>query len=380
MKKKETKVTKAAKAKVTDAPKPKATKAPKPKVTKAVKAVDILDAEIIEFVLDEDKGVSSAEFVRPERDAKVLAARAAVTVDDDEEAEMSTVFRELAMPKLPELSKENRARLLMQSPNRLYFYWSMHTNPFQTLNRALAAQTGSYTLVLKLIDLKRDTEEIQAVEPEGSWWFNVEADGEYRAEIGFYATNRPYVRALFSNTVETPRKSPSPHSAESAEWKVTSDHFAKVLEVAGFSQDAFDVALAGDDIETSDQATYSAFAQFVGKPEIAFNGISSEDIRFALLALASGATLESLRWRISPILFAILQENSANLESGRALSVLKEQFGIEADEVVEEEYGSAVFGSSLVNFPKVLKKKRNLPKYSPVSSFSSGQLSVVSSQ
>lgn len=343
----------------------------KKKATKAaLKAANMRDEEIIEFVAGKDKRVSSAAFARPERDAKVSAARAKITVDDDEAAEMSPVFRELAMPKLPGLSKENRARLLMQSPNRLYFYWSMHSNPFQTLNRALVGQNGSYTLVLKLIDVKRGTEVIRAAEPEGSFWLDVEADGEYRAEIGFYATNRPYVRALFSNTVETPRKGPSPHSAESAEWKITSDNFAKILDVAGFSQEAFDVSIAGDDIGISDRAAYAAFAQFVSRPEILLDGISSEDIRRVLFALASGATLESLRWRISPILFAILQQNAANLDAERALSVLKERFGIESDEIVEEEYGSAVFGSSLVHFPKVLKKKRNLPKYSPVSSHS----------
>ena len=66
----------------------------------------------------------------------------------------SRAFLELAEPKLPELTRENRARLLMQSPTRLYFYWSVGKNPFHTLNRAIGGGTGSYTLVLKLIDLK----------------------------------------------------------------------------------------------------------------------------------------------------------------------------------------------------------------------------------
>ena len=64
--------------------------------------------------------------------------------------------RELALPRLPELSKQNRARLQMQTPNRLFFYWSLGINPFQKLNRALGSQTASYTLVLKLVDLRRD--------------------------------------------------------------------------------------------------------------------------------------------------------------------------------------------------------------------------------
>jgi Uncharacterized protein conserved in bacteria len=133
------------------------------------------------------------------------------------EDRLSPVFKELAAPKLPELSKENRARLQMQSPNRLFFYWSMRSNPFQVLNKAFGGQTGSYTLVTKLLDLGRGTEEIHPVETEGSWWFSVDAGSDYRAEIGFYAPNRPYFRVMFSNTVTTPRKSPSPRAATSAD-------------------------------------------------------------------------------------------------------------------------------------------------------------------
>src|SRR4030095_1690858 len=166
---------------------------------------------------------------------------------------------ERAQPKPPELAHENRGRLQMQSPNRLFFYWSVGSNPFHKLNKALGAQTASYTLVLKLIDLKRDFEQIHRVEAEGSWWLDVEADGEYRAEIGFYAPNRPYVRALFSNTVTTPRKSPSPRIDTEADWAVSADRFARVLEVAGFSEDAFEIALAGDDVESSEASTRSAF-------------------------------------------------------------------------------------------------------------------------
>ena len=152
----------------------------------------------------------------------------------------------------------------MQTPNRLFFYWSIKTNPFRTLNRALGDRTGNYTLVLKLVDLGRETEEIFPVEAEGSWWFDVEADASYRAEIGFYAPNGPYVRLMFSNEIETPRKSPSPRIADDAEWTVSANVFAKVLDVSGFAQDAFDVAMAGDDLESARHATHSAFSQFIG--------------------------------------------------------------------------------------------------------------------
>jgi len=106
-----------------------------------------------DFVFDVDQAdiVSSGDMVKPERiddvtDPVNLPLRPAAD-------EMSAVFKELAAPKLPELAKENRARLQMQSPNRLFFYWSIKNNPFQTLKKAFGHDTGSYTLVAKLLDL-----------------------------------------------------------------------------------------------------------------------------------------------------------------------------------------------------------------------------------
>lgn len=283
--------------------------------------------------------------------------------------EYSREFLELAEPKLPALSKGNRARLLMQSPNRLYFYWFVGKNPFHTLNRALGESTG-YALVLKLVNLRTGYEEIHAVDSAGNWWFSVDADAEYRAEIGFYAVNRPYIRVLYSNTVTTPRKSPSPRTADTAEWRVPADKFARVLDAAGFARDAFDVALAGDDWNAADTATRSAFARFTGKPDTEFSGIASEEIRYAMLALASGVPLQSLRGLISDRLFALLS-GTAGLTGEQALAALKDKFEFDADEFEIEEAGTeAVFGASLVNFPKKLKKTRKLPGLQPISSHS----------
>lgn len=342
------------------------------KVTKRLsKAIDAESNEVVEFDLADGVGGLSSTAVSS--GAAAVQAPEAVEIEPVAEEldteKYSPAFLELAVPKLPEFRKENRATLLMQSPNRLYFYWAVGKNPFHILNRAIG-ETGSYTLVLKLINLKNDTEEIHAIDTGGSWWFDVEADTEYRAEIGFYATNRPYVRIMYSNIIGTPRKSPSPRSAESAQWTVTADKFARVLNVAGFSRDAFDVALAGDDQQAAEIATQSAFSQFIGKPHSEFSGVSVEEIRFALLALASGASLESLRGRIGSALYAILEANIAASNAEDALAALKAQFDFEADDIEEEELGSAVYGSSLVNFPRKLKRNRKLSEFVPVSSHS----------
>jgi hypothetical protein len=315
--------------------------------------------------MSEQDNISSGELLRSEAETAEIAARIAAALDEepaaDPEAELSPAFKELREPKLPALPRENRARLLMQTPTRVYFYWGLKNNPYQILHRAFGDNRGSYTLVLKLINVTRDTEEMHLVDAEGNWWFSVDPDCTYRAEIGFYAPNRPYFRALYSNTVTTPRKSPSPRVATDADWRVSANAFSTVLDNAGFQQDAYEVALAGDDIEASDSATHDAFTQFIGE-EANSDAFTAEELRYAMLALASGVPLEALRWKISASLFALLAEHLDRLSSESALGALREHFEIDDEVIVEEEQLSAVHGASLVHFPKRIRRKPGMPE------------------
>lgn len=311
--------------------------------------------------VEEYSPVSSGETVRSAEVDALIAARIAAALEEepaaDPETELSPAFKELREPKLPALPRENRARLLMQTPTRVYFYWSLKNNPFQILHRAFGDNRGSYTLVVKLINLTRETEAIHAVDAEGNYWFSVDPDSTYRAEIGFYAPNRPYFRALYSNTVTTPRKSPSPRIATDADWTVNADQFAEVLDASGFRRDAYEVALAGDDIEASNSATRDAFAEFIGDDTV-FDGFTADELRYALLAIASGVPIEELRWKISASLFALLQANLARLTSDSAIGTLRDHFDLGEDEIVEEEQLAAVFGASLVHFPKTVTRRK----------------------
>ena len=122
-------------------------------------ADDAIDTFVVDETVSSGALAASGEITDGE-DTSLLSP-----IEEEETGEeRSPAFRELAQPKLPELQKENRAKLLMQTPNRLFFYWSIKTNPFRTLNRALGDRTGNYTLVLKLVDLGRETEEIFPVE------------------------------------------------------------------------------------------------------------------------------------------------------------------------------------------------------------------------
>lgn len=334
--------------------------------------------EAIEFVFEEDDSVSSGTLLNAEA-AGVLALPA--EIDDDTEEEMSPVFKELASPKLPPLSRENRAWLQMQSPNKLHFYWSVRSNPFHTLKKALSSQTGSYTFVLRLLDLKRDSETVIPIDAEGSTWFSVEADSEYRAEIGFYSPSRPFIRVMFSNTVHTPRKSPSPRAATDADWRIPAQKFAEVLDIAGFRQDAFDVAIAGDNAVEAESASQRAFGRMTGQTPANFSGYDAEELRYAMLAIAAGATLEQLRFRIGERLFALLQGIIDSVDKAKALAALKSEFQIDEDELLaeEEELGPAVFGASLVNFPRRTRLRTRprgfdrVSKFEPLSSRALGQ-------
>lgn len=278
--------------------------------------------------------------------------------------EQSPIFKELSEPKLPALSPENRARLQIQSPTRIFFYWSIKNDPFETMSRAFPpGRARDYALSVKLVNLKNKSEEIYPVEASGSYWFNADSNTAYRAEIGFFAANRPFVRLMYSNTVETPRSAPSPNQDWSMDFTVSANQFAEVLDASGYAQDAFEVEIAGDDRSLSDAATRETFFRITGEKILETD---FDELRSALFALASGFTLESLRGQIGASLFfqmeTMMRENAEKMSAEKILAALKESFHFEDE---DEEFLTPVFGASAINFPR----KSRLPKFSPVSSF-----------
>jgi hypothetical protein len=244
----------------------------------------------------------------------------------------------------------------MQTPTRLYFYWSVKNNPFQILRKAFGGNVGSYQLIVRLVNQTRRREELHPVEAEGNWWFNVEANSLYRAEIGFYAPNRPFVRIMFSNTVETPRKSPSPRPATESEWAVTSAQFAEILDDSGFSADAFEVALAGDDEKAAEISTRNAFEQLFGGQGSDFRfDFDAEEVRFALLALASGTALENCAVNQRPAVRA-LQGKRRRLEREQSLAACASISTFSTTKLRTGTNRSA-FSGSVVHFPKSITKR-----------------------
>lgn len=275
----------------------------------------------------------------------------------------------LSHPVLPPLLKRDRARLLVQSPFRVYFYWTLRKDPYTTLKRILGGKVGNYRLFIRLVDSDTGKTEMYPAEGSGNWWFDVDPEHKYRAEIGFFAPFRPFIRIAYSNTVETPPQRPSPRQAETAQWRVPSRDFAQILSAVGYRRDAYNVRIAGD-LENDSDALES-LSYILGYPKIN-QRFTAEEIRFALHHLAQGLPIETLRWKIGATLFSFLQQYLARLQTPEAVSRIKERFPA-LDEYTEEESPSDyAIGSGMIHFPRFRRPagpgRRSIPFEENVSS------------
>ena len=291
-----------------------------------------------------------------------VEAKEAIEIPAGDSRLKDPVFKLLADPVLPRRRMKDRAKLQLQSPYRVHFYWSMKSNPFKALSRSIGDQFGSYSLVVRFVNLSNGAEELFRVEPKGDWWFNVKPNNRYRAELGFYAPNRPFIRILFSNEITTPRKSPSPRTDYTTGFTTTSREFSQTLDAAGYRKDAFDVAMAGDEPQLATKATETVFSELADGKKFEFAEDFAAEIRFALLALASGHSVEDLDGRVRREVLRLIEQNIDLAEKERILASLGSSFDLVVENVEEfEEIGEAVFGLSVVNFPRRFRS-RQVPK------------------
>lgn len=259
--------------------------------------------------------------------------------------------RTLAKPELPPLDRRNRAWLQIQSPNRLFFYWSVKSDPIDVLRKAFGPASADYRLVVKLIELETRREESFTAGAEGDWWFEARPDRGYRAEVGFESSSRPYVRVVFSNEVRTPRRGPSPRPASESEWAVSSELFSRMLEDAGYIADAIDTALCGDDGRLARERTVKAYSELLGT-DFDPSPFDEAELRLALLLLSAGMPLDLIAQRISGALFRFLMSRMSLLSKERAKRALLDNFEVEEEDFAEEpEFGPEVYGASRVHMP-----------------------------
>jgi hypothetical protein len=172
----------------------------------------------------------------------------------------------------------DEARLLAQSPWKLFFYWSFARDPRETLRRALGGAGEGFGLAARLVDLESGAvEALVLATRDQSAWFEARPHRAYRAEVGFFAEGSPFVRVLSSNVVETAPDAPSQVSDEEPDFRVNSQRFALILAASGFVERASDFAhastarVASDDgppnSSTLARRAPSSFALFAGSSD-----------------------------------------------------------------------------------------------------------------
>ena len=137
---------------------------------------------------------------------------------------------------LPFALKRDYIRLLLQSPHRLYLYWTFAHDPHATLREAFGALAAHYRLAVRLVKVESGEEFLLDVPGTGAQWFDVYPRHVYRAEVGFRAAGRPFVRLLSSNVVTTPPDSASHLSDEAEEFQLEAGEFARLLGGAGYER------------------------------------------------------------------------------------------------------------------------------------------------
>lgn len=240
---------------------------------------------------------------------------------------------------LPEVYPGDRARLLMQSPYRLYLYWNHASDPFAALRRAFGAEFASqYTLALRLLDMASGDEQFFAAPPARNYWFNVRPGRKYQAHVGLLAPGRPFIRLLSSGVVSTPRVSVSPTPAPEPEFRASAAEFARVLNETGYATDALEVTLEAADEATHDGATRGLVAALVGeKTPSPVGGVDDQmrEMRALLAALAFGVSPERLLPLLSPALAAwlarVLEEHREAARPARLLELLRAALALELD-------------------------------------------------
>ncbi|HVF49894.1 MAG TPA: DUF4912 domain-containing protein [Pyrinomonadaceae bacterium] len=285
----------------------------------------------------------------PEPTAEVRDKLAALSIDEP----------------LPDTYAGDRIRLLVQSPYRLYLYWSHARDPFQTLRRLFGTNHAArYRLALRLTDIESGAESLFEASPVNNFWFDVRPDSSYRVAVGFYAQGRPFIRLLISNEVTTPRVGVARTSDATPEFHVAAPEFARVLNEAGYATDALEVTLEAADAATGDETTRRLADAFIGAGAPLLRDDSFAEMRALLSALAFGVSLERLLPLLSPALAGWLrqaaQREAAPPDASRLLELLRSTLALELED--DERYDEAtaeamrraarfVWGASDVQMP-----------------------------
>lgn len=266
---------------------------------------------------------------------------------------------------LPKIRREDQIRLLVQSPTKLYLYWSFAHDPFMTLRRMFGDAARNYNVAVRLIDVESGAENLQLLAERASGaWLTVRAGRRFRADVGLYAPGRAFIKILSSNVVGTPRVGVSPRVHPEPEFRVSASEFTRTLSEAGYTNDAIEVWLEAADAATGARATRSIAQRFAGAEIPGFTEEDLTDLRQFIAALAVGISFDELRANLSPT-FArwldVARRNAPNdkFEHENLLQVLHTFFDFELEQetfgaIGERRSLAVAWTASDVRFPAPL--------------------------
>lgn len=263
---------------------------------------------------------------------------------------------------LPDAYPGDRIRLLAQSPRKLYLYWGLDQNPYETLERAFGPQAARYSLVLRLVKSETGEETFHLASPTKSQWLDVQPGYSYTVDLGLYAPGRAFIRLLSSNVAGTPRSGVAREAASDPEWNISAENFARVLDEAGYVSDALEVTLEAVDEATDDAATRAVARAFGGAEVPRMTEEELVEMRGLLTALAFGASLESVSEVVSPSLAGWLteaQSGGERIDGARLFEILHALLGLELSrspfdaqtEAAMRRAARVIVGASEVNLP-----------------------------
>lgn len=244
---------------------------------------------------------------------------------------------------LPAPAPVDEIHLLAQSPFKIFLYWDTARDPRETLSRTIFG-AHDYKLVVRLTDTTSNEATLYEAAEGREQFFDVLPGRDYRAEIGFFAPRRPFIRLLASDGVETPRSGVARRASEAEDFHVSAEEFTRVLDESGYVSDALEVALEAADEMMRASFTRIVAGSFTGADASLFDDEDVIELRRFLSAIAFGAPVERLRPMFSPRVAGWFEQRFAHFssqqEAARLGEILRLAFGLEI--TVDDE--ASVFG------------------------------------
>ena len=228
-------------------------------------------------------------------------------------------FIDLGLP-VPDTYETDILRAMVQDPFRVFIYWEVRQENLKALTELFSPdEVATFKTVLKLRDLVVGQEAFFNVGKRGRYWMVVFPDRQYQFEIGVRSPLHGYICLISSNTVQTPRGTISPITADDAEYKLEPVEFFEIMEKSGFGpEQSLDITVAAmPGTELNEEVLASTLDKL------------SDEVRAAISLASSGGKLtaemiaalpESLR----ELLMNLLSESGGELASAGLMHFLPE--------------------------------------------------------